>query len=239
MSKVGSVNAATHIPPCCTMEHSVAVEDYLKAVYNLGARGALCTTGAIARRLEVSAPSVSSMVARLVDAGLVRREGGSVRLTEHGQRHAQAVVRRHRLLETFLHRVLDVPWEELHAEAEVLEHAVSERLADRIDARLGHPTSDPHGDPIPPRSGAFTDDWPGPLRGAATGVRFVVQRVSDRDSAALRHLGELGIRPGVPLRVGCQDEFGGPLWVHLLDRSGRPIALGAQLVDLVFGKEAR
>lgn len=220
-------------PPCCRLEHSETVEDYLKTIHNLACREEPTTTSQIARRLAVSAPSVSTMVSRLTAAGLAARsEGRQVVLTEHGLRHARSVVRRHRLLETLLYEVLGVPWDELHAEAEVLEHGISGRLADRIADRLGHPDRDPHGDPIPPREGGYRDEWPGPLRAAPSGANFLVERVSDQDSAALRHLGEIGIRPGTRLVVQEWSPFGGPLWVSI---AGSRAALGEALTHLVRG----
>ena len=177
-----------------------AGEDYLKAIYHLTARGEPVTTGLLAHELGVASPSVTAMVKRLTDGALVDRTGGrALHLTDAGEREALRVVRRHRLLETFLARTLGVPWDEVHAEAELLEHVLSDRLEERIDALLGHPTHDPHGDPIPPRHGAHHEGWGMALDAVPAGARFRVQRVSDRDSAALRHLGELGVRPGVCL----------------------------------------
>src|SRR6476661_6470457 len=137
-----------------------------------------------------------------------------------------------RLLETFLNQMLGMPWHEVHSEAELLEHVLSERLEERIDAALGHPTHDPHGDPIPPRHGPHDERWGVGLDAVPPGAFFRVRRVSDRDSAALRHLGELGVRPGVVLAVERQDPFGGPLWVRIDDRS---CALGTPLTRLVHG----
>ncbi len=220
-------------PPCCEVEHSESVENYLKALYQLAGEGEPVTTSGMSVRLGVSAPSVSAMVARLSEADLVRRDDDRrLTLTDHGLRHARSVVRRHRLLETFLYEVLDVPWDEVHAEAEVLEHAVTERLTDRISATLGEPRHDPHGDPIPPKDGTHLESWPGPLSAVGAGQHFRVQRISDRDSEALRYLGELGIRPGVVLAITQRDPFGGPLWVEL---GGHRHPLGEQLVRKLHG----
>lgn len=212
---------------------SRATEDYLKAIYNLAHLGEPVTTSAVAHELGVSSPSVSAMLKRLEDGELLARpDSRTVTLTDSGERAALRVVRRHRLLETFLARVLDVPWDEVHAEAELLEHALSERLEERIDAALGHPTHDPHGDPIPPRDGPHVEVRGTPLEAAPSGVRFRVERVSDRDSAALRYLGELGVVPGAELVVEEQAPFGGPRWVRIgADRH----ALGAALTQLVHG----
>ena len=209
------------------------MEDYLKALVHLEAEGEALTTGTIAHRVEVAPPSASAMLRRLRDAELVQGAAGhEVALTAHGRRHALRVVRRHRLVETFLAEVLDVPWDEVHEEAERLEHALSPALEDRIAARLGEPSHDPHGDPIPPREGEHDEAWPDPLDAAPTGARFRVERVSDRDSDALRYLDELGVRPGVRVEVGERDPFGGPLWIEL---AGERRALGLPLARLVHG----
>lgn len=218
---------------CCEIAHSDVVENYLKAVFALTGRGEVVGTSTLAEHLGVSPPTVSVMLKKLVAAGLVSRPSvHEVQLTEHGGRHALGIVRRHRLLEAFLSEVLAVPWDEVHAEAEVLEHAVSERLVDRIDALLNHPTRDPHGDPIPPAHGSHEEEWTESLAAAEPGYRFRVERVSDQDSGALRYLGALGIRPGVVLEVDGRDPFGGPVWVRI---DGGRHGLGPALADLVHG----
>lgn len=212
---------------------SRATEDYLKTIYYVTARGDAVTTGVLAAELGVSSPSVTAMVKRLEDGALLARpDARTLRLTEEGERAALRVVRRHRLLETFLARTLGLSWDEVHAEAELLEHALSERLEERIDAVLGHPTHDPHGDPIPPRHGRHDEDWGVALDAVAPGSVFRVRRVADRDSAALRHLGQLGIVPGALLDVEERDLFGGPLWVRV-GQERHP--LGPPLVRLVHG----
>jgi DtxR family Mn-dependent transcriptional regulator len=228
-----SVLTSERAPQCCVVEHTTTVEDYLKTIFRLSTHGESASTSTLAERLGVAAPSVSAMLKRLEGGDLVAHTGrGQVVLTEHGRGHAQRIVRRHRLLETFLARFLAVPWDEVHAEAEVLEHALSERLEERIDAALGHPDRDPHGDPIPPHDGPHQEDRDTPLAGAREGDEFAVERVSDRDSSALRYLAELGIRPGVRLVVGELAPFGGPMWVRLGEQSH---ALGAPLVRLIHG----
>ncbi len=213
---------------------SRASEDYLKAIYHLGTHGDPVTTGLLAHELGVSSPSVSAMIKRLQDGELVdRSDARAIRLTGQGEREALRVVRRHRLLETFLAQALGVPWDEVHAEAELLEHALSDRLEERIDAALGHPTHDPPGDPIPPREGPHTESWGVPLETVPAGSRFRVERVSDRDSAALRHLGQLGVVPGAVLDVEEQEPFGGPYWVRV---DGERHALGIPLTRLVHGR---
>lgn len=216
---------------------SASNENYLKAIFDLTHRGESVTTGALATELGVSSPSATAMLKRLEQTQLVERPNPRrFRLTARGERAALQVVRRHRLLETFLARVLDVPWDEVHAEAEVLEHALSDRLEERIDTLLGHPDRDPHGDPIPPRSGSHREDWGDPLAAARAGERFRVERISDRDSEALRYLGGLGVLPGVDLWVDEVSPFGGPVWVSL--RGGARHALGAPLTRMVHGRIA-
>jgi DtxR family Mn-dependent transcriptional regulator len=221
---------------CCGLRRTVAVEDALKTIFKMVGQGEPATTSALAQRLGVTAPTVSAMLKRLTRHGLVQRSPDqAVTLTAHGIEHATAVIRRHRLLETFLARVLDVPWDEVHAEAEVLEHAVSDRLLARIDEHLGHPIADPHGDPIPPFSGAHSEQWGERLDQVETGRMFRVERVDDRDSAALRYLASIGIRPGVLLTVVRRAPFGGPLWLRV---NGTDEALGEQLTAFVHGRSS-
>lgn len=210
-----------------------ASEDCLKTIYGLASSGEPVTTGAVAHRLGVTSPSVSAMLKRLeADLLLDRPAGAAFRLTADGERAALRVIRRHRLLETFLAKVLNVPWDEVHAEAELLEHAVSDRLEERIDAALGYPSRDPHGDPIPPRHGRHQERWGQSLEGVAAGSRFRIERVSDRDSDALRHLGELGLMPGTVIDVEEQAPFGGPRWIRV---EGQRHALGPVLARLMYG----
>jgi DtxR family Mn-dependent transcriptional regulator len=181
---------------------SASVEDYAKAIYVLEARHGVASTNALAERLDVSAPAVSAMVKKLASLGYVshvRYRG--VRLTTKGRRVALEVLRHHRLLETYLVEELGVPWEQVHAEAEVLEHVLSEGLEERIAAKLGEPTHDPHGDPIPAADGTVVEAptvalWSLPVGG---GGRFV--RVSDSDPALLRELAERNLRPGDTVEV--------------------------------------
>ena len=220
-------------PSCCDAMRSAAMSKYLRVIYVLSFKAPPVLTSAVAARLGVAAPSVSAMLQRLGAAGLLAGSGGGgIALSEHGQRHAREVVRRHRLIETFLARAAGMSWDEVHHEAEAMQHAVSDLLIDRIDAALGHPRHDPHGDPIPPSSGEHVEDWPPALADEAAGGRFRVDRVSDEDSAALRYLAGLGVRPGVVLRVLEREPFGGPLWVEI---GGQRRALGMPLARLVHG----
>lgn len=221
---------------CCDVRPTEAVEDALKTIFKMAGRGEPATTSALARHLGVTPPTVSTMLKRLGRHGLVQRGADhTATLTMHGVEHAREVIRRHRLLETFLARVLDVPWDEVHAEAEILEHAVSDRLLMRIDEHLGHPVADPHGDPIPPPTGAHSEQWGQRLDGVEAGSVFQVDRVDDRDSAALRYLAGIGIRPGVSLEVLEMAPFGGPLWLRV---DGKDEAVGDQLGALIYGRSA-
>ncbi len=220
-------------PACCGLTQTEAVEDALKTIFKMAGRSEPVTPSALAAVLEVTPPTISAMLKRLEAHGLVvRGEDHTAALTAHGADHARAVIRRHRLLEAFLAQALDVPWDEVHAEAEILEHAVSDRLLGRIDDYLGHPAVDPHGDPIPPPTGSHSEGWGERLDRTAPGTSFLVERVDDRDSEALRYLAEIGVRPGVTVEVVEQAPFGGPLWLRV---EGRGHGLGDQLTALVYG----
>lgn len=217
---------------------SAPVEDYLKAIFSLDAEGVPVRPGALAEHLVVTPASVSNMLRRLGEGGLVGRgDDAAVELTDEGRRTALRVVRRHRLVETFLVEVLNVPWDEVHAEAERLEHAVSEQLEERIAAVLGDPDTDPHGDPIPPRDGgAHVEVWGPTLADAPEGAVVTVARVRDHEPAALRYLGDLGIRPATAVEVVRRDPFGGPTWVRC--DGGDEVALGEPLTRLVHTDDA-
>jgi DtxR family Mn-dependent transcriptional regulator len=228
MAAVGGSGSA-----CCDAARSEAMGKYLRVIYLLSFTAPRVSTSEVAARLGVAPPSVSAMLRRLGAAGLLAASGsGGIALSEHGQRHAREVIRRHRLIETFLVRAAGMGWDEVHDEAEALQQVVSDRLIDRIDAALGHPRRDPHGDPIPQLSGDHVEDWPPPLAGVTAGACFRVDRVSDEDSAALHYLAGLGIGPGVVLRVLEREPFGGPLWV---EAGGQRHAMGSPLARLVHG----
>lgn len=209
-------------------------ERYLQAIFQLTGYGEAATTGAIARWLGIAPASVSARLTRLERQGLLRRDPDHLTLTESGETVARRVVRRHRLIETFLHRALGVPLHELHAEAEALQDGVSERLAGRMDEALGRPDIDPHGDPIP-RSGdgaGFEEAWPEPLGEAPLGGWFTVTRIFDRDPDAVAYLASLGLTPGASCFVSERGPFGGPLWVEI---DGVRHALGDELTSYVHG----
>lgn len=200
---------------------SHAVEDYCKAIFALQSRGeGAVSTNALAERLQITPGSVSAMLKRLDTEGLiVRAPYRGVQLTPAGRRVALEVIRHHRLLELFLAETLHMPWDRVHAEAEVLEHVISEELEGLIAAKLGEPTLDPHGDPIP----SATLELPEPtapqrsLDALEVGEEGVFARVSDSDPAMLRYLSERGIAPGDRVRVVERQPFGGPLLARFAD----------------------
>ena len=197
------------------------VEDYLKAIYDLERVGVPAATNDIADRLAISPASVSGMVRRLADQGLITHEPyRGVRLTAGGRHAALRTLRRHRILECYLTEVLGFPWDRVHEEAEQLEHAASEELIERMASALGDPLHDPHGAPIPTRDGRVEE---GALHALATmgqGERVRVRRVQDEDGERLRYLAELGIRPGAILRILDKAPFDGPITLWVDDGGG-------------------
>jgi DtxR family Mn-dependent transcriptional regulator len=205
-------------------------ENYAKALYELQGRDeSPVGTTAVAERLGVTPASASGMLKRLADEGVVVYEPyHGARLTPEGERIALEVIRHHRLLELFLAEVLDMPWDRVHAEAEVLEHHISEELEELIAAKLGEPALDPHGDPIPDRDLAISADDSVSLTELETGERGVFTRVSDSDASMLRYLAEQSIQPGASLRVIRREPFGGPVVIEI---GGRTQPLGAELAE--------
>jgi DtxR family transcriptional regulator, Mn-dependent transcriptional regulator len=201
------VTAARQLP-----ELTGPVEDYLKAIYELERVGGTAGTNEIAGRLAIAPASVSGMLRRLAEQGLITHERyRGVRLTDEGRRAALRTIRRHRVIESYLSEALGYPWDRVHDEAERLEHAASDELIDRMAAAIGEPAHDPHGAPIPSREGTVDERELETLatRGAGESVRVV--RVSDKDGERLRYLAELGITPGTVLRVLSRAPFGGPI----------------------------
>ena len=193
-----------------------AVQDYAKAIYALEERGgAAVSTNAIAERMGVTAASASSMVKRLDGMGLVSHVPyRGVQLTDAGTKVALEVLRHHRLLELYLAETLGVPWDRVHDEAEVLEHVLSEELEELIAAKLGDPTDDPHGDPIPTRDGRVPEATTTALHDLEAGARGTFVRVSDADPAMLRYLADRGIAPGATLEVVERQPFDGPVFAR-------------------------
>jgi DtxR family transcriptional regulator, Mn-dependent transcriptional regulator len=196
------------------------VQDYAKAIYALQSRhGEATSTNALADRLGVTPASASGMVKRLVELGLVEHQPyHGVSLTEEGRRVALEVIRHHRLLELYLVETLGVPWDRVHDEAEVLEHVLSEELEELIATKLGDPTRDPHGDPIPTRELTIEEGSTVSLQSLEAGARGTFTRVSDSDPEMLRYLADQGIAPGDELEVVDKQPFEGPLFVRFGDR---------------------
>jgi DtxR family Mn-dependent transcriptional regulator len=218
-------------------EISVAVQDYAKAIYMLETRDGEASTTSLAERLDVRPGSVSGMLRKLVALGLVEHEPyRGVRLTERGRAVALETIRHHRLLELFLVESLGMGWEEVHAEAERLEHVLSEELEELIAAKLGDPSLDPHGDPIPSRELAIAADESRMLYSLEPGESAVFTRASDAEPEMLRFLTERGIAPGDELEVLERQPFDGPVTL----RAGDAVhVLGATLARAMRVEVAR
>lgn len=206
------------------------VEDYLKAILlheeSLGAQE-LVTMGQIASALEVAPGTVTAMVKTLEKGGLLRYEPYSgVRLTPEGRHVALHVLRRHRLIELFLVEILGLDWSEVHEEAEQLEHAMSDKLIDRVDALLGHPRVDPHGDPIPDLHGRVRRNQLVSLADCLPGGRFRIARVSDQDEEFLRFVERQGLKPGTAVAVAEGDPAAGAVTVQPDD--GTAVTIGSE-----------
>jgi DtxR family Mn-dependent transcriptional regulator len=197
---------------------SEAVENYAKAIYAIEQRSGTVTTNALAERLGVTAASASGMIKKLDSLGLVSHVPyKGVKLTEEGERLALEVIRHHRLLELYLAESLDVPWDRVHAEAEVLEHVLSEELEELIAAKLGNPTVDPHGDPIPTADLVIDERPTSSLAELNPGARATFVRISDSDPEMLRYLAERGIAPGDEFEVIDKQPFDGPTFARFGD----------------------
>jgi DtxR family Mn-dependent transcriptional regulator len=197
-----------------TANLSTSVQDYVKELYKLQAGGRASTSG-LAERMGVTPASATAMLKKLAQLGLVEHEPyRGARLTPVGERAALEMIRHHRLLEQYLSTTLGLPLDAVHAEAERLEHALSEELEALIDESLGFPTHDPHGDPIPSAALELTSAEERSLADVAKGRSAVVRRVPDSDRALLRYLDELGLVPGARVRVTESAPFGGPITVR-------------------------
>jgi DtxR family Mn-dependent transcriptional regulator len=216
---------------------TASIQDYLKAIYQLAEDCAPdpVSPSLLAERLGVARPSVTGMLQRLASArpklvDYVRYRG--VQLTPAGEKMALEVIRHHRLIESYLTEVLDFPWDEVHPEADRLEHVISEALEERIAEKLGHPAHDPHGQPIPARDGTVSRRGEVRLADLQPGEAAVISRVSDRDPDLLRYLDRLGLRLSTRLAVTERAPFDGPLHVCLEDRSTH--ALGQKAAEQIF-----
>ena len=209
-----------------------SVEDYLKAIYRLSPEGRPASTSHIAHLLELSPPSVSGMVKRLSELGLLEHiPYKGVQLTEAGRLAALRMVRRHRLIEAYLVEFLGYSWDTVHVEAERLEHAVSDTLVERMAVALGHPVVDPHGDPIPDADGSIHELACTPLADVPVGETAEIRRVDEREPERLRYLAALGLVPGVVVTLRDRQPFGGPVTV---EAAGERHIIGAELAQVVL-----
>jgi DtxR family transcriptional regulator, Mn-dependent transcriptional regulator len=198
------------------MELTDAIQDYVKEIYKLEASGRRATTSALAERLGVSPPSVTSMLKKLAVLGLAEHERyHGARLTPKGERVALEVIRHHRLIEQYLVKTLGLPIDAVHVEADRLEHALSEELEAHIDRTLGFPTRDPHGDPIPGPDLKLERSVLTPLSALEPGAKATVERVPDGDGDLLRYLSELKLVPGSRLQMRELAPFDGPVTVRV------------------------
>ena len=219
-------------------ELTTVAQDYLKVIWNAQEWSReKVSTKMLAEKLGVSASTASESIRKLAEQGLVDHEKyGAVTLTESGRRAALAMVRRHRLLEAFLVKELGYSWDEVHDEAEVLEHAVSDRLVARIDAKLGFPQRDPHGDPIPGSDGQVPTPPARQLWSCADGDAGTVARISDADPEMLRYFDSIGISLDSRLRVLTRREFAGMISVAVESADGAPttVDLGSPAAQAIW-----
>jgi DtxR family transcriptional regulator, Mn-dependent transcriptional regulator len=216
-------------------ELSASTQNYLKIIWNLQEwSDAPVTASQLADRLGLKLSTVSDAVRKLTEQGLVEHARyGSVTLTPVGRAHAVAMVRRHRLIETFLVQVLQYRWDEVHDEAETLEHAVSDLMVDRIDAHLGHPTRDPHGDPIPSANGVVHRPNAVQLTMAQPNTQVRVERISDADPRMLQYFADRGIVVDAQLSVLEGEPYANVVVVQVAGRE-HPISLGSAATNAIW-----
>ena len=212
-------------------EASRARQDYVKALYSTGGPAGVVATSRLAARLGVSTPSATNMLRRLAADGLVRLVPGTgARLSAKGERLAIELVRRHRILETFLVQVLQLDWSEVHEDAEVLEHHISDRVLDAIDRLIGHPREDPHGHPIP-RGGRIAKRTLRPLASLDEGERATVREIRDDDRSRMKRWKQAGLVPGARVRMKGVDRLGD---VFEMEVGGAPLVSGSEGLDGVW-----
>lgn len=214
---------------------SQAVEDYLKTIYTIEAEGDKATTTNIANALDVSSASATNMVKRLSKMGLVDYESyKGASLTNSGKKIALEIIRHHRLLELYLLEVMGYSWDEVHDEAEKLEHHISEQFEDKIAQLLDDPTHDPHGDPIPTKEGLMPEMDAEPLIEGETDQQYIVSRVKDQDPELLRYLEKIGLLPGIKVEIKEKAPFDGP--VTLLIENNEQV-IGNEVAKSIFVAE--
>jgi DtxR family Mn-dependent transcriptional regulator len=208
-------------------------EDYLKAIYDIERSGEAAATNDIAARLGIAAASVSGMIRRLADQGLISHERyKGTRLTPAGRKAALRTIRRHRVIESYLARALGYPWDSVHEEAERLEHAASDELVDRMARAIGEPNIDPHGAPIPTREGDVDETPSRTLLDMHAGQRSRVVSVADEDADLLRYVAKLGLQPGADIEVVDRAPFDGPISLRVA-ADAEPVQIGAPLAALI------
>lgn len=208
-------------------------EDYLKAIYDIERGGEAAATNDIAARLGIAAASVSGMIRRLADQGLIKHERyKGTRLTAAGRKAALRTIRRHRVIEAYLARALGYPWDRVHEEAERLEHAASDELVDRMARAIGEPNIDPHGAPIPTREGDVDETPLRTLLDLRVGQRCKVVSVADEDADLLRYVAKLGLRPGAQVEIVEKAPFDGPISLRVAPDAA-PVPIGARLAGLM------
>lgn len=213
-----------------------SIEDYLKAIYDLTRQDRRASTTSLAEYLEVTPASITGMIQKLASTHppLVKyKKHHGVKLTVDGKKVALETIRHHRLLEMFLHQILDYPWDQVHEEADRLEHVISEQFEERIVAALGNPLRDPHGDPIPRRDLSLPEESDTPLSDLRDIQHAIITRVRDDDPVLLRYLSSMEIIPGAKVVVSNYSEFDGNLSLQF-NNSEEIIVLGPRVTSQIF-----
>jgi len=215
---------------------SQSIEDYLKVIYEIQNTDGKVTTTSLSNKLGIAPASVTGMLKKLSSKKLVtHKKYQGVQLTESGKKIALEVLRHHRLIELYLKEALGVPWDKVHEEAEKWEHVLSEDIEDRIDKFLGHPTSDPHGSPIPSRDGKIAERKCYCLADVEPGHKAIIAEVSDHDASMLRYLGELGFYPETNIEIDSVEPFNGPMRINIKNKIrilGREVARYIAVTDV-------
>ena len=213
-----------------------SIEDYLKAIFELTQKSGRASTTQLAEHLNVTPASVTGMIKKLAATNpplLEYRKHRGVVLTENGREIALEILRHHRLLELFLHEVLDYPWDEVDEEADRLEHVISEKFEERIAKTLGHPEYDPHGDPIPTKDLRMPSTSTIPLSTLRPGQSASIKRVKDDDSELLKHLEAIGVIPDTRIKITNYSEFDGNLHI-IIEKSNQVEVLGPKITNQIF-----
>ena len=215
---------------------SQSTEDYLKVIYEIQSIEGRVATNSLSQKLNIAPASVTGMIKKLSSKKLItHKKYQGVKLTPAGEKIALEIIRHHRLIELYLKEALGVPWDKVHEEAEKLEHVISEDIENRMDEFLGHPTSDPHGSPIPSRDGKIIERKCSCLADVEPGYMAVIAEISDRDPSMLRYLGELGFYPETRIQIDSVEPFKGPIRVKVKNKVeilGREVAKHITVTDV-------